>query len=107
MKKCPFCAEEIQDDAIKCRFCNAIVVQPPKPEPWYCNPGSIFIGFCVVGPFVLPLVWVNPRYSNVTKIVLTVIIAVLSWVLGMLIAPLGKSIFDYYKLLFDLLNGKY
>jgi len=68
-----------------------------KKLKWYQNGKSIFVGFLVIGPLVLPLVWKHPKYSFNKKLVLTGIILLATAGIIWGLKDALNSIADYYK----------
>lgn len=45
---------------------------------WYYSIWAIVVGLITLGPFALPLVWKNPKYKPITKIIVTIVVIVVT-----------------------------
>ena len=77
-----------------------MIMGEEKQNKWYFRIDTLVIALLCVGPLALPLVWFNPRFSIITKTVITVIVLILSYYLGVLLAASIKSIIQYYGMVF-------
>lgn len=74
------------------------------PDRWYFKTYVYIIAFLCIGPFALPLAWINPRYNMVKKAVITIITLIVSYFLAIVFAKSIESIYKYYQQAFQLLR---
>ena len=84
---CPWCTQPLTTEVNFCSRCGKPVNRTASPNApaapkWYYNVWFVLVMlFFVLGPFGLPLVWKNPRFSRWVKIALTVAMVLYSVVL--------------------------
>ena len=79
MVKCPYCGKELDLQVILASATPAQAGTRAQAK-WYFSTNWFVIALLCFGPLALPLMWFNPRYKLITKIIVSVlVIAVSIW----------------------------
>jgi len=111
MKQCPYCAEEIQDAAIKCKHCGEFLDEHPPSrseaptKKWYFRKIYLILILGCIGPLGLPLIWMHPTLTRAWKIGLTVLVLLLTWFSIFATIEAVKMMGESYNELMQTMDG--
>jgi len=71
----------------------------PKAALGYFSGSIVLFALLSTGPLALPLVWLNPRYKGITKLLVTAVVLVLTWVLYHFLMDTYRSVTEQLQAL--------
>jgi len=75
-----------------------------KDPKWYFQTWSLVISFIVIGPFMLPLVWTNPRFTKKAKVIISILVILFTFLLSVIVVKTFGFLNDFYN---QLLEAQY
>ncbi|MDP2980937.1 MAG: hypothetical protein Q8N67_02595, partial [Candidatus Omnitrophota bacterium] len=64
----------------------------------YFSMATFVMALLCVGPFALPLLWLNPRFTLKRKVIVSIIVVVLTYFLTVMLVKSVNSLKSYYQM---------
>lgn len=96
VRRCRSCSRKVGEDFRFCPYCGKRLGSPGESK-WRHSTAALVIAFFLVGPFALPLLWSNPKYRPLTKVLVTVVVLVVTVLIVYTLVLLTMRVLEQFR----------